>query len=1599
MSSWKTYGGQSENIGSASFRNITTETLRVRDKFIGNFDISGSLYVSTDASFGGNVTINHSLDVSENITSNNNFVLNLLNVANDAQFENKVYFGKSNRINGVYNGPGDPDNYFYGLNGNGIGLGTTNPIATLDICGNNFASIQVNAPNSIYNRNILARNKNNEGIVLGTDSSHSYIEFYIDTPISKLELTDPPTYDAFMAVYPDGNFVIDVSQHTFLLTSVIIKPLPFRPMLTNPQVDLCTNVFDETASIYDSVHSGIFPLLFFPNDSINNNNNPYVPQTGNALSLISKDTTSSTFLHLCDPQKNGIAYSGGTAPFNGTRAFGMRGWTTSAIDVFTKSNFQLAEVLISSINRVRTPFSISYNNYTPESEVYLMTINGKTHITNGQLTFTNESSFYINEISMAPSPNTLGIAVGNASNLYVDGSGVNYYQYNILNTQDGGQTWNSIDLSTSLSGKTFYTSGNRNDIISVFTYDNSYSFIGTINHFMFYTNDGGNNWKEIQIPTLNSSQNTNITSIYVSQPFTTTSLINRFFIATNYIFAYFDIPSNFSYSLSGDITIIDNLLIDIPHNNFPDPTKLIAGTHSPNTLLYAIAGNSIASFNIQTPTIFNIQYTLSQTDLSYSSIAVYDDNTVIAVGGNYISYKTIDISWTDVSVNNIGNLLNVSFYDNQNALALGTNGFIYSSPSLSNPTPTFSTWIPVPFSLLNTNGIYGFFNLLPGQTVNYNLFTFTNLPEDVSNSIILINNNPPNDPTKLWQGNSHVYYGYYPNLFNKANNTILNVDGNMYLEGDLITDGANINSTASNVNLLNQNVQTINIGGNTSNIFLGNSITGNVQVQNQFNVLGNSNLYGNLDVSNNTNLQSNLLVEGIVTINNLLIASDSSFNGNINVQSNISGNNITASDNIYSNDLTGLLDNNNRRILTINADTLYLGDENTNVVVRGLFVPDVSGNDSSYNSYNRIYVTDIAFIGNLILTSNIIYTNDNSSVNISSLDISNGLIVNGTGTFNKDLSIIGNTNINNRLTVSNDVSFNGILDVSGNTNLKSYLNVTNDASFSGNVSVYGSININNRLNVPNDSSFNARLDVSGNTNLKSYLNVTKDASFNGNISVAGNTTLNNRLTVTNDVSLNSILDVSGNTNLKSNLNVSNNASFNGNLSVTGNTSLNNKLTVTNDVSLNSILDVSGNTNLKSNLNVSNNASFNGNISITGNTTLNNKLTVTNDVSLNSILDVSGNTNLKSYLNVIKDASFNGNISVAGNTSINNRLSVTNDALLNGNLNVIGNASLNNILYVKNKIGINVINPTNEFELYGNGYVRYNFNIQGNLTANVLNANTIYLGNNLTVNNRLIVINDVSLNSRLDVTGNTSLNNKLTVTNDVSLNSILDVTGNTNLKSNLIVSNNASFNGNLSVTGNTNLSNKLYVNNSTNRVGINNSNPQYDLDINGNCNVSGNLTVTGTNFNISILNIIYPVGSIYMNYNNFTTPSTLFSWSASTWSQIPVGTTFVSGVSGNATFGTLGRTGGNAKISQHNHQWNRRGVTSDNLSLQTYNIPPTGTTPNSQTYDSNGNSMQYTAAGSVRMNIDCYTDNVIGADTNATSNYPPYVVVSMWRRTG
>ena len=137
-------------------------------------------------------------------------------------------------------------------------------------------------------------------------------------------------------------------------------------------------------------------------------------------------------------------------------------------------------------------------------------------------------------------------------------------------------------------------------------------------------------------------------------------------------------------------------------------------------------------------------------------------------------------------------------------------------------------------------------------------------------------------------------------------------------------------------------------------------------------------------------------------------------------------------------------------------------------------------------------------------------------------------------------------------------------------------------------------------------------------------------------------------------------------------------------------------------------------------------------------------------------------------------------------------------------------------------------------------------------------------------------------------------------------------------------------------------------------------------------------------------LTYPVGSIYVNANVSTDPSTLLGFG--TWEAFGAGRVMVGFDAGNALFDTVRETGGSADaiVVSHTHT----ATVTDPGHLHTYQQETSPIGGGSGTDLRRFDSTQNTSTATTGITV---SNSTVGSSgTNA--NYQPYITVYMWRRT-
>lgn len=1077
--SWKQYGGAKslETNRKITTNTVVTDEIVLKNSFIGSFNITGVLDVSgkaylqggldavgsintTDISTNtiqvysnsnlfGNVTIGGNLNSNQNIIVDNSVSIgNNLIVQNDAFIANNLFLNRDN--SGNYN------QFIYG-DASGIGINKNNPQYTLDIISQNSNGLRINST-YVENTNIITSNRDNNGISVtsktyNSSNKNASIDFWV-----KNQIVTNTRGDAYIKATDSGTLEINSIKDIISLAKLCVTHRPD---------EVRDHIFNETVVIYDT-SSGIYK----PN--IYNNSDAH---TGDALTMVTDDNSSTTFMHIVTPSGDeiGLGIGGGAYPQDTSRSVGILGLHDIS------GNYYQNQTIVYGTDPVKYKTTLGINTYIPKTENYTLDINGPVHINNGDITVVKLADFQI--IKMVSSPNkNLVMAVGMPTNI-LDPS---YGYSRILISNNYGATWReSMFMNSSATHFTpFVSITNKYIINDIAIYDNSYGIIvysdSTYRPNILYSYDGGIYWNTVTVDsnTFSNTINYNFSHIVIKDAPTYDSSGNTYFklfISTN---------SNSSYI--GVYTI--NLVFNINGGKITNSNNYIFNSgiiedfdyyYLTNTFYFATSSGIYLLNNIN-------NYILKSNSSSYIYNSIRcNNNNIIAVGNNIISTSINGNTFIDNSFNNIS--FKSIYIINNFAYTIGNNNTIWLSKdygftwnilwnSIDNISQSGKQWL-----LMNPANI------------------FSNIIMTDENTILLSNTISPNTAIQSDISHSTIINCFLPNLYNRANNNVLDISGNMRIYGDIyVDDNGKIISNNSVFSLINENVNTVNFAGNASQIIIGNTTTGNTVIRNNLkvnlngNILGNLSLYGQETIYNTTD--SSRLNTGALIING---------GTSISKTTNIGGNLYVGQNSLLTGKLGVLSDTSLNGNLIINSGSSSSGYNTGALIVNGGI--GISGNINIKQTANIIGALNVSLDttlnGNLIINSNI------SSVgyNTGSLIINGGTGISGNLNIGNNISINGNINmINtsslaqlNKLIITGNINSTNIS--SGSLIINGGIGISQDIFIGGNININGNALINGNI-VNNQNIF-----IKGNLSVVNGIYSNSSILTNGNIIVFNNT--------------------------------------------------------------------------------------------------------------------------------------------------------------------------------------------------------------------------------------------------------------------------------------------------------------------------------------------------------------------------------------------------------------------------------------------------------------------------------------------------------------
>ena len=494
-----------------------------------------------------------------------------------------------------------------------------------------------------------------------------------------------------------------------------------------------------------------------------------------------------------------------------------------------------------------------------------------------------------------------------------------------------------------------------------------------------------------------------------------------------------------------------------------------------------------------------------------------------------------------------------------------------------------------------------------------------------------------------------------------------------------------------------------------------------------------------------------------VTLNNMTVTADASFQANVDISGRLTTNTFTVNKDVSFNANVDISDNLNINGNIVGTGTASFGTITTTGRIHG----------------PEILIIDPAEIGTgeglVIIKGSLQVDGTNTVINSLTLDIS-------------DHRILLASNANNvfqthgaGLEVSGGVFFTyedgGVLDDYWEANVGISAGVMYTTLLTADTIDTEHVNIAQELYVGGDASFNQDVEITG-TLYGSKLIMTGDSSFNGKLNVS------DTLHAMGDAKFDQKVDIS------ENLFVNGDVSFQRGLDVSG------KLFATSMVTTS--LKVVGDVSFINGINIE---QITGDISFERNVDISENLYVNGDVSFQRNVDVSGKL-VPTDLRVIRGASFEEFVDVSnlrvGNLfpradGTNGSLAYSTSSTILGNMvcGYMGSSQEDNEVGFKHRhlIGSNQYsikqNSSGKTEINGASNQGIHFNISDVTHARLSVAGNFGIGM-LNPLSKFVVTGDSSFNGGVDISdnlnvgGDTSLNNNLIVGGDTSLNHFVDI---------------------------------------------------------------------------------------------------------------------------------------------------------------------------------------------------------------------------------
>lgn len=777
--SWKKYGGiyKSDKYNSIGVGTMVADQVLIRQRVITSTQIAGSLYVGENVSINNNLQVDNTTSLSGELYADTNTYIG-----------DKLYFNREEDLS---------NNYVAYVAGNSktgnIGIGTMTPRTFLDInvsnselnsgqgdsiVGDTITDVLTvrNSNNRI--RNIIAQNVHNSGVVVDTSGDIASIEFYQgdisdNTALTPLKIV-ADTSNELLTLHSKDNYIVSTNdskintENNLIITTSNITNI--NSITTISKRTGNEQLLNGTITVYDNSAS-VFLYDYYKEPSAN---------SGNAITVVSEDASSNAFVNIVTPNNNGLSIGGGAYPRDKNRTMGTIGILQSDISYIP------TQVIVSNNDPIKYKTSMGINTYCPESNKYVMDINGPTRIGNGEIHHSYTTSFqgtFAKFLKQGQQKRLFGTLAGTpyASQL-IDGEV--RYSYNIITTIDGGTTWNILDLSSNV-----FSTSQTYDTISSFPIDDTNIFIISSTAKLGHVNTSTNK----TIATEYNNPPTEFNTLYVLQTDTTYKLLIGGSLTNGVktsVYYYYEVDK------TGVIFESDRTT---PSKSIEAYCSDIKGSDGIDDIIFVV-GNGIEKINYANDIPLSVSY---KNDGSYNSVSVYDANYIVATGasnGNSV------ISYTYDGGNTWNNADTSAFSVNHSYPGFNENeeytSFSIKSMDLFDEYRGFATGIITDASGEHVLFIYTTDGSKTWNRVNPKTFYSSGLghllEHTTVNSIHMTNDNEivvidtigqgiqQTSTIPFYSGKSSILRCFFPNIFNTYSNQVVDVNGGMNVDGKII---------------------------------------------------------------------------------------------------------------------------------------------------------------------------------------------------------------------------------------------------------------------------------------------------------------------------------------------------------------------------------------------------------------------------------------------------------------------------------------------------------------------------------------------------------------------------------------------------------------------------------------------------------------------------------------------------------------------------------------------------------------------------------------------------------------------------------------------